>query len=436
MAHSPETAALEASAGPAPGVRRSFLRRRRRRGGGGAGIAYTIWLILPVVGSALIDLPRERRAGPMTWLGILTIIQIVLASGMFLAAGTYPRRLLRALLPLAALGAWACATLLWTEPAPDAWPTALAYLQLGMLVAAAGAVAALEPVRVREVLDRAVLAFDVIGLSIAGASIASHGLAIMTWPVHPRAIALAAIAPVSWHAAQWYDGRRAALIPVILWLSVAIASLSRTATGTLVAVLLLVLALRSLATPPSSERRATMWLLGVVAGAMLAAGGLPQFRERLFVEDRLELWAGVATSALRAPLVGQGLGSSESSPVLRYWYVQPPAVDPRPHPWHEYWWVHPHNELLRAFHDLGIPGALLLAAALGGWIGTLAAGWRRLRPNREEPSSRLVVGALLATAGLAMAMMTDNPIVYPFVVGPLAVLIGAGLGAVSRTADL
>lgn len=423
-----------------PPTRRVLVRvgrRTRRRRTTAAGRSLALWMMLPIVGGSLIDLPRLSRSGPLTGLGALTLAYVAVGTGVLGAAARYPRRLGRVLLPYGALVGWAALTMLWTAPAADAWPTLLAYVVFGVLVAAAGTVTAVDRERVASALRWAMLWYDLVGLSIAAVSIARHGFAIMQWVSHPRALALAAAAPVAWHLSEWDDGRPRALIPVALWTAAAMASLSRTATAVMVALAILATVLHR-----SADRRAAAarWqrspLLLVVAVAVAAVTITP-FRQRLDTEDRTALWAGVASSALTAPLLGHGLGSSESSPVLRYWYVRPPATDPRRHPWSEYWWVHPHNEFLRAWHDLGVPGALLLAATFGLWGRTLDQARRRARvADRSndappDPSLRLIVAALLALVGLGIAMLADNPLVYPFISAPAAVLIGVGLGAAS-----
>jgi hypothetical protein len=47
---------------------------------------------------------------------------------------------------------------------------------------------------------------------------------------------------------------------------------------------------------------------------------------------------------------------------------------------------------------------------------------------RSGPTAPRHLAALLALTGLLMACTTDNAIIYPFVVAPVAVLVGAGLG--------
>jgi hypothetical protein len=49
--------------------------------------------------------------------------------------------------------------------------------------------------------------------------------------------------------------------------------------------------------------------------------------------------------------------------------------------------------------------------------------------RRHDPSATTHLTALLALTGLLIACITDNAIIYPFVMTPVGVLVGAGLGA-------
>jgi O-antigen ligase len=114
---------------------------------------------------------------------------------------------------------------------------------------------------------------------------------------------------------------------------------------------------------------------------------------------RLTVWARVIESAWTSPIVGQGLGSSMgvSSDYLRVW------------------------------HDLGFIGLTLFAIAFGYLVAVLMDKTTRTL-NRSEPAGAICFSALLALAGLMIACATDNAIIYPFVMAPLGVLVGAGVG--------
>jgi O-antigen ligase len=88
---------------------------------------------------------------------------------------------------------------------------------------------------------------------------------------------------------------------------------------------------------------------------------------------------------------------------------------------------HPHNDYLRLWHDFGVVGLLLFLGAVGGWLVILFRNWYHAERSRVYSGQLFLAGAL-GLLGVLLAMVTDNVIVYVFVMGPLGVLVGAGLG--------
>ncbi len=83
----------------------------------------------------------------------------------------------------------------------------------------------------------------------------------------------------------------------------------------------------------------------------------------------------------------------------------------------------PHNDYLRLLVDQGVVGAVLLT------VGLLVIARRSLRlAVRDAQHRALHVAALSATLGLMGCMLTDNPMVYIFVMMPTAVILGASIG--------
>lgn len=192
-------------------------------------------------------------------------------------------------------------------------------------------------------------------------------------------------------------------------------SLSRTATfvGALLLLFLAVRATRGLRLPISLAIASLVAVLALVAVAFY-----PPLLERFTLGDnasvagitintsgRTDLWAVTLDSALESPIWGQGPGSAND--VVRAQFWNPAAA-------------HPHNDYLRIFHDFGIVGALLFWS---GIAALLIRCWRRAK-RTAEPRHWTAVMSLL---GILLVALTDNVIVYQFVMVPVGVLTGISL---------
>lgn len=191
-------------------------------------------------------------------------------------------------------------------------------------------------------------------------------------------------------------------------------SLSRTA-AVVGAVLLTFLAVRI--------RKGVRWPLALLLSTVVGGGvfwavtSYGPFRERFLSGDaaaavgnmkintsgRSVLWDVVQKSARDSPWIGQGPGSA--SKVIFDLY---PGVG------------HPHNEYLRLYHDFGIIGLVLFG------MGMLVLVFRVAR-RAAVTDDEIHWVALAALLGVFSAAITDNVIVYPFVMVPLAVIVGCSL---------
>ncbi len=235
-----------------------------------------------------------------------------------------------------------------------------------------------------------------------------------------RSFALFALTGIAWSAAYARHGFRREGVLALVLLLLTLLSLSRIAfaAGLLVALLA--------ALDFSSAGRANRTLALIAGIAVVAYGAVAlfsPFSERFTsgdvitvagipvnVEGRQDLWKITWASAQDGLWFGQGAGSAEAA-IER----ATGTVD------------HPHNDYLRIVHDFGLAG---LAAFLFAVLALLRLSWRRLRASSTADDRALHLSAFLALLAFCAAMATDNPIVYLFVVTPVALLLGTSAAVV------
>jgi O-antigen ligase len=262
-----------------------------------------------------------------------------------------------------------------------------------------------------------------LALGLVGVSLITRG-PYEEWLSGQRVVGLLGLLPVSWYLTKLYFRVPRSLAAVAVWLGVIILSSSRMATAAAILLLTLVTFLKLW--------RRRRGVLAAVVLVLCAAGGtaflfsrVSQFRDHLLVGDtgyiavrdvginlagRGEMWEAVARSARESPIVGKGVGSS-------YVFLASQFAELN----------HPHNDYLRLWHDLGLIGLGLFLCALVSWGSILARGW--YRAEREgRPAAYTELAGLLTLLSLMLAMVTDNPIVSTYVMAPMGILIGAGLG--------
>lgn len=86
--------------------------------------------------------------------------------------------------------------------------------------------------------------------------------------------------------------------------------------------------------------------------------------------------------------------------------------------------THPHNEYLRFYYDFGMIGLALFV------VGYCSLGYRAYR-NARRTEHPVHWSAFIALLGIGLNAITDNCFVYPFVVVPLACLVGLSM-AIAR----
>lgn len=156
------------------------------------------------------------------------------------------------------------------------------------------------------------------------------------------------------------------------------------------------------------------------AGAVLAAYWMlteyPPIRDRFIGGDnaivggiqintsgRTQFWTMLIDSIRNSPFIGHGPGTAAALINDNFQNVG-----------------HPHSDYLRIIHDFGWLGMALFAS---GYIVLIGRVVRRIRTHDSEVDW----AAFLALIAVAAGAITDNVIVYPFVMLPVATLVGLSL---------
>jgi O-antigen ligase len=373
--------------------------------------------------SALSGVVHGIGIGPISAMGVWTVACIAIASLLWL---TGPRQeWIDALWPLALFVVIAASSMLWFPPTLGGVQNLLvptAFVLTALATASHASASETLTARISAAFSFASWAVVVLyALSVALRGIGNDAF------VGPRPLALFALIPLGWNLAQSRYGHRWALIPAIFILATIVLSLSRGAT--VIALLLLPLSRINSRSRPSDWLRFVL-MTGLAAG--LLYGALTYFtplRERfeegdirtlpgqvsINVSGRDTTWAVTWQSYLESPWIGKGAGSAERELLVREGLA------------------HPHNDYLRILHDFGLVGLFLWVTGFGILLRRTWRSWRRAdRLNSEHASLHLA--AFLALAVLGLDMVTDNPIVYIFIMATLGVLVGSSLGLSSFAA--
>lgn len=157
-------------------------------------------------------------------------------------------------------------------------------------------------------------------------------------------------------------------------------------------------------------------LLLVVSAAALTA--LPRSGDQtdgdMSLQSRLELWSASAPLASDFIPAGSGLGTFEGA----FHLYEDPAETTRTYV------NHAHNDYLELVIELGVPGALLIAAFLAWWARRLTALWR------SPLSSRLGRAATIVSAAVLAQSLVD----YPLRTAAIASLFALCVGLMGRPA--
>lgn len=376
-----------------------------------------------MVASSFVDLPRVITLGPVTFLAALTVLYAGSSWMLWLARPVLTRPAMWSVALFAAFLCWAASSFLLYAPTISGIQNLLvisAFLGFVVLATAEGYSNPKAAGYVLKTLKRTVW----IAAGLYGVGVLLGGLGNYT-VLGPRPFALFALLGVAAYLAAWRYGSQKSL-----WWATGLAlmigaSLSRLAL--IVAVLLFTLAQMRLGSVWGWVR--IVLLIAVTAGLVtLALTYVEPLRARFFEGDlsfrvggipinasgRAEFWEATLTSYVQSPWLGQGAGSSEEAITRLFGEVG-----------------HPHNDYLRILHDFGLIGLVLWVLAFGSLLGVTFKSW--VGADRQgDPDAELYLAAFLALIVLAVTMITDNVIVYVFVMAPLGILVGTALGRAGR----
>jgi O-antigen ligase len=216
------------------------------------------------------------------------------------------------------------------------------------------------------------------------------------------------------------DARRSRAARLLPWVLFVLVVLSLSRTATVVAALLLVA--RLVHTSQGRRlRRAVVPSVVAGAGMVWAAFHVTAISTRVFggdkayqlgslsinTEGRNKLWAVIIDDIGSSPTLGHGAGAA-SARIDRFY----PGLG------------HPHNDYLRVVYDFGYVGLVLFAVAYLVLMLTAASRARRAVALAKAAPHTAALVALLA---IAIGMITDNVLIYAFVMAPAGVLVGLSL---------
>lgn len=379
-------------------------------------------IVCAILVSGAVDLPRRISTGPITGLGLLTIV-FAAALALIVTSTNDPRALRWPAFfrwMLVYLG-WSMASFGWGSPA-DVADGIQNVLVAGAFVAAIYVTGCrISDPRFRRGVERSISLASWVAIALYGAVLLVAGLG-GSGLITPRPFALFAVVILAWSLPGALARRPSDALLAFAAVAMIVLSLSRGAFAAALAVMFLAVA--DLSTIRGWMRTAAGFGLAVVIG-LAAVTYVKPLHDRFFQGDvrgvgggvsvnltgREQFWETSWRSYTKSPLIGHGAGSSDRLMTEVFGTTA----------------SHAHNEYLRIAHDYGAVGLLVWVLAYGGAIG---ATWRRWRATRRDTRGhdRFHAAAFLALSGTALAAASDNPFVYVTIAVPVGVLVGASFG--------
>jgi O-antigen ligase len=377
--------------------------------------------------SALVDAPRDVAVGPITALGVATMAYVVMAVLVWL-----PQRL-PGVRPSGLrlywwFVLWALVSFAWHPPSVEGFQNVAVFSVFALLAALAAKTTFSSP-PAAESLSRWFDRASILAVSLYLLTLAATGFQAETI-MSARGFALFGLLVLARALARFRYQSRAGLWLAVATLVAILGSLSRTS----LAICILLVPLAWL------DRRSMPRRLGVALAIIITAGtfayaatAFGPLHDRFSEPDKVQLggrvdlsvsgrgafWAATWASYLESPWIGHGAGSSERIVQRRLTDLQARN------------YTHPHNDYLRLLHDYGVIGAGLWLLGLLALFRRTRRAWIRAAASGKSTAAYHMT-AFLALLAVALAMITDNMIVYVYTMAPLGLLVGTSLGLSAR----
>jgi O-antigen ligase len=383
----------------------------------------TVFVMAPVIGSLLVDLPARLTTQGVSLLALLSILYPYLFLVCLLYVGKNTNLSRAFVVASVAFLAYCLLSLVSSPLSQFGIQNFVSYVGffLGVIASYAYGERHFKDLpRLWRVLQRL---FLIVTSPLALLNLALHGwgsgVVGSTWFLGPRSFAFVALIPLALNLGTWRAKRRRRNLALALWwLLLIFSSMSRTA----LIIGLLMLVMSELGRDLRSVMRVILMSAVVVAIFLGMLTLSPNLRQRFTQGDtslsvfgtslnaagRTRIWAEVAQSATERVFFGKGLGSSSRLVAQAF-----PGLE------------HPHNDFLRIWHDLGLAGLLLFSAPFGLLFCKLLMSFSRGTHPRD--SFGLIGAATMCVFGMLIGMLTDNVVVYAFVSLPIAVLTGSAI---------
>jgi len=375
--------------------------------------------------SGLADWPRVVQVGGLSALGALTSFYCVVSWALWaVTPGIFTRVRLFSVCYVLFL-AWAWISLAWS-------PSARNGLQnVGVMTAFAGGAFLCSKQRVTcEAFALRVQRAATTACAVAGLLYVISLLARMTGRelsfVSARGFALFALLGLCQLLSRWRYSSPQSLWWALLLTALIGASLCRTAF--FVALLLFPLAQR----PSKGLRealRVALWTCFVVLVAWVSVSHVESIERRFFSGDlslrlagvrvnasgRTAFWGVTLQSTQDNILAGRGAGAVEALMNAHFLDIE-----------------HPHSEYLRVLHDYGIIGLGLFLLSIGTTLAYLSTSWARNDKHAPDIAA-IQLSAILSLVATGLTMLTDNALVYVYVMAPLGIIVGTAVAITDRS---